>query len=601
MQNVSLSRKVPAAAIAVAALLWPLLAQAAVPLAKTHALWVYPDLSQPANNPVLAAAAGQQLVSSAQASHINMLYLSVYSSTPNSQGRYLYDEGKLAALLAAAHFAGIQVYAAYGDPSWPTLGCGTSAAPSFPIARIQEIAGYNATSPSAPVTDPSTGGTSNYSGSFDGIIFDVEPSTADQNLLALYQCAQQTASGSNLGMSVAISAFWTAPISSGGPAYQQIINMRFNNVVVMGYRNFAGTYGQSDNGILNLDTPMVAYANNGVSVLVGLETKNLASSDPNNTQSFYSLGQAALDYQAQSVYNQFGSQGLEFGGFAVDNYADSYLGGANNWPTSDPSFPSAVSVAPVSAGIPADVQVGATQVSVTFQSVSNSNATLTVTPLNPATQLTTPTGFQLAGLAFDVSTTATFSGVATVCFTVPSLDAATFASLRIFHYVNGAAVDQTILTAPNAPNPATQTICAAVTSFSPFVLAKSSAVPMPLFTVGSLRLTGDEFHLSGSFSLPPGATLAAGTDIMLELGTVTLKIPGSEVREDGGSLNFHFEGTVNGVHLALDIDGDTHHLFQYSIEGGDLDLTHQPEPMLVEFEAGKYLGRVLVFAAVHGG
>jgi hypothetical protein len=66
--------------------------------------------------------------------------------------------------------------------------------------------------------------------------------------------------------------------------------------------------------------------------------------------------------------------------------------------------------------------------------------------------------------------------------TVPSLDAAAFASLRVLHYVNRVGIDQTILSGANAPNPVTQTICASVTSFSPFVLAKAFTA-LPVFRV----------------------------------------------------------------------------------------------------------------------
>ena len=573
-------------------------AQAAVPPNRIHALWVYPQ--QPSTDPILNAAAGQQLIANARASKVNMIYLSVYQSTPNSKGRYMYNETLLANFIAAAHVAGMEVYAAYGDPGWPTLGCGTAGNPSFPIARLLEVAAYNAANPSAMVHDPVINVSFRYPGTFSGVILDVEPSTADQSLLTLYACSLQTTRQNHLGLSVAINAFWNNTIGTGGLAYRQILNMDFNNVVIMGYRSFAGTFGASDNGIIALDTPAVTYKNDGTTVLVGLETQNLGASDPNNTQSFYASGQAALDYQAQSVYNQFWANGYDFGGLAIDNYADAYLGGAANWPSTNPTFPTGVSVEPVSAGVPAHVSIGTVTAAITFPHISNSHATVTVTPLNPATQTPTPTGFQLTNLAFDVSTTAAFTGPVTVCFTVPSLDAATFASLRVLHYVGGVPADQTILSGPNAPNPTTQTICASVTSFSPFVLAKTTSAAVPAFHVHAFTIEKDDFHLEGDFMLPANTQVTAGDAISLTLGTVVLKVPAGQLKQDGDDDHFTFEGPVNGgAQLHIGFDRDRDQSYDFTIDCQHLDLTTQAEPMLVQLQIGKYLGSATVFASVH--
>jgi hypothetical protein len=458
-------------------------AQAPTPLTKLHAIWVFPDPEQPGQNPVLNSAAGQQLIANARASRVNMIYLSVYSSTPNSRGRYLYDETLIANFIAAARLSDIQVYAAYGAPDWPTLGCGTPGRPSFPIKRLQEIGAYNGTNPSALVYDPVTNTSYTSSGGFAGVILDVEPPAVDQKLLSLYACFQQTARQYYLGLSVAINAFWNNPIGSGAPAYQQILNMSFNNVVIMGYRTSAGTFGANDNGIISLDTAVVAYKNDYTTVLLGLETKNLGADDPRNTQSFSSSGQAALNYQAQSVYNQFWTHGYSFGGFAVHNYADSYLGGTTNWPSINPIFPTGVSIQSVAAGVASAVTIGTATVTITFPKISNSNAMISVTPLNPAAQRPMPVGFQSMNLAFDISTTAVFTGSAAVCFSLPSLTSATFANLRVLHSIGGSLIDQT--SGLNANNPSTSTICASVTSFGSFVLAKSTLVATPAFRVQS--------------------------------------------------------------------------------------------------------------------
>ena len=383
--------------------------------------------------------------------------------------------------------------------------------PSFPIARLQDIGAYNATNPMVLVQDPVTNTSYYWTGTFDGVILDVEPTVADQNLLDLYTCSQAPAAQYGYGLSVAINAFWDYTIGSGGPAYRQILDMNFDNVVVMGYRNFAGTFGADDGGTLPTD----------------------------------------------------------------------------------------VSSQAVSANVPAYVSIGAVTASITFPNVSNSNATVTVMPVNPATQTLTPTGFQLTNLAFDVSTTAVFTGPVTVCFSVPLLDAPTFASLRVLHYVGGVAIDQTILSGPNAPNPATQTICASVTSFSPFVLAKATFVAMSAFHVSSFTADKNNFHLQGDFTLPANAAVTDGAEVTLTLGTAVLKIPAGQLKQDGHNDHFNFEGTVNGATLHVELQRHGKQPYQLNVEGQQIDLTKQAEPMLVQLQVGKYLGSAIVFASVH--
>jgi hypothetical protein len=206
------------------------------------------------------------------------------------------------------------------------------------------------------VYDPATNTSYTSAGVFSGVILDVEPPAADQNLLTLYACSQQTARQHYLGLAVAINAFWNNPTGSGAPAYQQILNN--------------GVQQRRDHGIPQLR-------------------------------------------------------------------------GHANWPSSNPTFPTGVSVQFVSAGVPSAVSIGAAMATITFPNVSNSNATVTVTPVNPAIKTPAPAGFQLTNLAFDISTTALFTGPVKVCFGVPSLDPAASARLRVLHYLGGAPADQT--------------------------------------------------------------------------------------------------------------------------------------------------------------
>jgi uncharacterized protein (TIGR03437 family) len=291
-----------------------------------NALWVYSVTNLP--NPVTDAPTRTTLIENSAASGVNLLYVSVYSSTPNATGRYLDDESDIASLISQAHTQGIQVYTAMGDPDWPSSGCAGT-----PQARFSDIAGYNS---------------ANLSATFDGIILDVEPGSNPDfvALLDLYQCFQQQASSAGLGLSAAISAFWTSQVTFNQVtelAYEQIVDLKMNQVVVMGYRNFAGTSDctQGD-GVVCLDEGIIQYANHASlanSILVGLNTDNPATAGDLPEETFYSLGQSALNSAVESIHSQFAGAKESFGGFAINNYRDSYLNGQlSGWPSTNSAF-----------------------------------------------------------------------------------------------------------------------------------------------------------------------------------------------------------------------------------------------------------------------
>jgi len=295
------------------------------PAPSVNALWVYSVTSLP--SPVTDSGARSSLIQNGSASGVNMLYASVYSSTPNSEGRYLDDEIAIATFVTMAHQQGMQVYAALGDPDWPSYGCATSATP---YKRFADIAGYNSANPAAK---------------FDGIILDVEPGSNPDlaALLGLYQCFQQQTRAAGLGLAAAISAFWTTTVTFNQvteEAYKQIVDLKLTNIVVMGYRNSAGTLDctQGD-GMVCLDEDIVAYANSvsqAGAILVGLNTDNPATSGDTADETFYSMGQAAMNTAARSVVSQFAAANESFGGFAIHNYRDSYLNGQlAGWPATN--------------------------------------------------------------------------------------------------------------------------------------------------------------------------------------------------------------------------------------------------------------------------
>ncbi len=290
----------------------------------THAVWVYP---QTGSDPVADAAAQRTMIENTAASDVTDLYVSVYQSTANAAGRLMYQDAALADLIQQAHRKHIKIWAAYGAPDWPSLGC---AATSFPMQRMAEVNAYNA---------------GHRDVEFDGVVLDVElpePQTESQfqDLLALYQCVRSSLpqrGGDRMGLAVAIRFFWDDAVyfPAVGPlkkVYEHIIDMDLDNVIVMGYRDTAGTACPS-NGIICLDQDEMTYADirgENNMILVGLETSNCAPGCGTDV-TFYSEGENALFEQALLVAQHFrGSRA--FGGFAVHRYQDSYLSGIAGWP-----------------------------------------------------------------------------------------------------------------------------------------------------------------------------------------------------------------------------------------------------------------------------
>ncbi len=256
------------------------------------------------------------MIENTAASDVTDLYVSVYQSIPNSAGRLMYADTAIADLIQQAHRKHIKIWAAYGAPDWPSLGC---AATSFPMQRMAEVNAYNAAHADAE---------------FDGVALDVEPTEPQspaefQNLLALYQCVRNSLpqrGADRIGLAVAIRFFWDKTV------YERIIDMELDHVIVMGYRDKAGTACPFD-GIICLDQDQISYANRkgeNNMILVGLETSNCEPGCGTDV-SFYYDGQNALFEQAFLVAEHFrGSRA--FGGFAVHRYRDSYLSGKPGWP-----------------------------------------------------------------------------------------------------------------------------------------------------------------------------------------------------------------------------------------------------------------------------
>jgi hypothetical protein len=175
--------------------------------------------------------------------------------------------------------------------------------------------------------------------------------------------------------------------------------------------------------------------------------------------------------------------------------------------------------------------------------------TTSVTPIDPGSVGTVPSGYQLTGsdLAFEIDANGTPTPPIIVAFTVPNLDATTFSQLRILHFVNGTPVDATA--SDPAPDPVTQTIYASVSSLSPFELAMvpglpslGRATPYTIFALNGPSSGGKQTATFSSGTDYGKVAVAAGAALQLQ---APFTINGNLYVDSGGSVSG--PGKVNGT------------------------------------------------------
>jgi len=122
---------------------------------------------------------------------------------------------------------------------------------------------------------------------------------------------------------------------------------------------------------------------------------------------------------------------------------------------------------------PVDPETGAQPVTMTFNQVTEAGMTsLTTSSSNPTLP---PTGFELAGTYYEITTTADYSPPVTVCiqYDDTGMTLAQEDALRLYHYEGGAWVNVTDLPVDTVNN----IICGTVTSLSPFAIFQDVVPP----------------------------------------------------------------------------------------------------------------------------
>jgi len=123
-------------------------------------------------------------------------------------------------------------------------------------------------------------------------------------------------------------------------------------------------------------------------------------------------------------------------------------------------------------------------VGLTFSNVSGSGTTTVAKIAADAGSPDLPGNFSLNNSlgSYNITTTATFVGNVIIEFVLPSnVTQQVFDSVRIFKLTSGVTTDVTVLNGQYAPNFATRTVYASVTSFSEFYIIPSVA-PSPTTT-----------------------------------------------------------------------------------------------------------------------
>ena len=179
-------------------------------------------------------------------------------------------------------------------------------------------------------------------------------------------------------------------------------------------------------------------------------------------------------------------------------------------------------------------------VSMTFGTVtSGGTTTVTSSTVGQSGSPTAPSDFRLGNppTYYDVVTTATYTGVITLCFDYSSVSYSNVNQLKLLHYTNGTWVD---ITSPGYPNTQTHLICGTTTSLSPFLVAQTNAAP----SVTSVVLPAAPVAVgSGAINVTAGLSDA---DV---LDTHTAVIAWGDGSQSAGSvLESGGAGTIAGAH-----------------------------------------------------
>lgn len=180
------------------------------------------------------------------------------------------------------------------------------------------------------------------------------------------------------------------------------------------------------------------------------------------------------------------------------------------------------------AAAPEIVNTTVGDVTVTFQGVTTAGATQQI-PVDMTVLPPLPNGATWLGLAYDVSTTAVYTGGVGLCFNVPSLTATPATNLRVYHLESATWVNRTAAGATHSA------LCTTgVTSLSPFGIV--NIIPS-----------------AASVSISGRALTAGGRGIINATVQLTDPQGGTRTVQTGSMGYYNFEGVAAGQNYTLSV------------------------------------------------
>lgn len=233
---------------------------------------------------------------------------------------------------------------------------------------------------------------------------------------------------------------------------------------------------------------------------------------------------------------------------------------------------------------------GANPVSLTFSNVTTAGST-TITPLDPADAGTVPGSYSIfSNLVFEISTTANVTGDVDVCFTLTdtSIDSITFAALRVMHNEGGTLVNRT-----SSSDFPTRTLCATVSSLSPFAIAVFA--PLPDMTVA---ITNADFTCTNTTkgTICTSAGTLSFANNAAEYGSATFDLTTTEQEKPGKPPKWKVAGALNPTSFSLGANSAT--LVQLylsddaTLDGADTPMLKKPVSTAA-FEAALAKGKAV--------
>jgi hypothetical protein len=205
------------------------------------------------------------------------------------------------------------------------------------------------------------------------------------------------------------------------------------------------------------------------------------------------------------------------------------------------------------------VTVNSPEVSITFSDVTAAGTT-TVQQIDPSSlNVTLPAQFSIAGAtSYEINTSAIVLPPFTLCFNASNVsDAIAFAALAVVHGENGTWVDRT-----TSHDFSTGTICASVTSFSPFALAHRIPVHYginALYDQTKAAKSGSTIPIKLQVLSPPQTNASSAGLQVIATSVSRLSTNVSTAVADSGDANpdsnFRYDATLGGYIFNLSTRG----------------------------------------------